>query len=71
VASSVFNERSALKHADIEKLGLLNSGKIKDDDFALKYGLIHKIENQKLPASIMTWNIAYRQAALLNHRAVN
>ena len=51
------NDRSGLKHADIERLKLFDASKIYDANFALKNGIVHEIVERKIPAGIMTWNM--------------
>jgi ATP-dependent protease ClpP protease subunit len=51
-------KRSRLTESDIEQMGLFNAGRNEDTEFALKYGLVHEVIERKIPAAIMTWNIA-------------
>jgi ATP-dependent protease ClpP protease subunit len=57
-AKNVLNERTSLKHADIERLKLFDTGTIHDANFALKNGIVHDVSYRKIPAGIFTWNIA-------------
>lgn len=54
----VFDERSKLKIAEIDRLQLFEKARIEDTDFALKYELVHDVAERKIPAGIMTWNVA-------------
>jgi ATP-dependent protease ClpP protease subunit len=57
-ARKVFDERSNLKDADIDRLQLFTNSRIEGTDFALQYGLIHAVTEHKIPPNVMTWNIA-------------
>ena len=57
-AENTFSLRSGLKSAEIKQFELFTSVQIKDANFALKYGLVHQVIERKIPAGIITWNIA-------------
>lgn len=58
-AKNVLDERTSLKHADIERLKLFEAGSIhiQDANFALKNGIVHDISERKIPSGTMTWNM--------------
>jgi ATP-dependent protease ClpP protease subunit len=54
----VLMARTKLTVADIGGLHLFDKGVVMDAPTALRYGIIHEIVELKIPAGVMTWNIA-------------
>jgi len=56
-ARSVFEQRSKLSNAEIDKMELFDKSRIEGTDFALQHELVHEVAERKIPTGIMTWNI--------------
>jgi ATP-dependent Clp protease protease subunit len=54
----VLERRTKLTAKDIEDLELFDKARIEDAEFALRYGIIDEITERKIPAEIMSWNVA-------------
>ncbi len=57
-ARTILEQRSKLTNAEIDRLELFETSRIEGTDFALKNELVHEVTERKIPAGIMTWNIA-------------
>jgi ATP-dependent Clp protease protease subunit len=57
-AEEIFTQRTKLTYDDITSLELFAKTRIEETDFAIEKGLIHEVVERKIPAGIMTWNVA-------------
>jgi hypothetical protein len=53
----ILKQRSLLTDADIDGMQLFEKARIEDENFALKYGMVHEIVERDIPLGIMTWNV--------------